>query len=156
MEPSSFAGTICFLFFCFTWQVDNDSAMRKQALYILKIMLKHYSLLEIHDDGCFFGDSRMRLENDKNNLDGIAMSVGATKRERWADKEARSLGVGEVYHTIDQFLNSYAKWKVFILLYEMLEEYGTHLVEAAWSHQVSFSLVIAISSFTFPVIVHIL
>lgn len=117
--------------------VDNDSAMRKQALYILKIMLKHYSLLEIHDDGCFFGDSRMRLENDKNNLDGIAMSVGATKRERWADKEARSLGVGEVYHTIDQFLNSYAKWKVFILLYEMLEEYGTHLVEAAWSHQVS-------------------
>ncbi|KAL9326764.1 hypothetical protein ACSQ67_007409 [Phaseolus vulgaris] len=31
-------------------------------------------------------------------------------------------------------------WDAFVLLYEMLEEYGTHLVEAAWNHQVSLLL----------------
>ncbi|KAG0553292.1 hypothetical protein BDA96_01G581400 [Sorghum bicolor] len=32
--------------------------------------------------------------------------------------------------------NGQDRWKVFLLLYEMLQEYGTHLVEAAWTHQV--------------------
>ncbi|KAI4369979.1 hypothetical protein MLD38_018367 [Melastoma candidum] len=43
-----------------------------------------------------------------------------TKRELWAEKEAQSLG--------------------------MLEEYGTHLVEAAWNHQVSSLLHFSISN----------
>lgn len=33
-------------------------------------------------------------------------------------------------------INSQQYWGAFVLLYEMLEEYGTHLVEAAWNHQV--------------------
>lgn len=60
---------------------------------------------------------------------------GLTKRERWAEKEASSLGVGKIYNVSDN-LNSQQKWGAFTLLYEMLEEYGTHLVEAAWDHQV--------------------
>lgn len=60
---------------------------------------------------------------------------GLTKRERWAEKEASSLGVGKIYNVSD-ILNRQQKWGAFTLLYEMLEEYGTHLVEAAWDHQV--------------------
>ena len=59
-----------------------------------------------------------------------------TKRGRWADKEAKSLGVGKICQSVDLFLTSQQRWLAFILLYEMLEEYGTHLVEAAWNHQV--------------------
>lgn len=59
-----------------------------------------------------------------------------TKRERWAQKEARSLGIGETSQS-DENCSSRKDWsKVFLLLYEMLREYGTHLVEAAWTHQV--------------------
>jgi hypothetical protein len=54
----------------------------------------------------------------------------------WADKEAKSLGVWEPCNSADSPLNSQQQWEAFILLYEMLQEYGTHLVEAAWHHQV--------------------
>ena len=63
-----------------------------------------------------------------------------TKRGRWADKEAKSLGVGGIYQSIDLFLTNQQRWVAFILLYEMLEEYGTHLVEAAWNHQVHYDV----------------
>lgn len=59
-----------------------------------------------------------------------------TKKETWAEKEAKSLGVGELYGSVDSGLTSQQQWQAFVLLYEMLEEYGTHLVEAAWSNQV--------------------
>ncbi|CAL9124432.1 unnamed protein product [Musa textilis] len=118
--------------------VDKDAFVRKQALYILKIMLRHYSFLESQYGGCCSGNSAMVVENNKINVSSATpSSVSVTKREKWADTEARSLGVGEVCHLGYQDLDSHGRWKVFILLYEMLEEYGTHLVEAAWSHQVS-------------------
>ena len=56
------------------------------------------------------------------------------KREMWAAKEARSLGVGKLCNSID--VKGQQQWEAFILLYEMLEEYGTHLVEADWNNQV--------------------
>lgn len=59
-----------------------------------------------------------------------------TKREIWANKEARSLGVESVKKSTENNLNAQQSWEAFTLLYEMLEEYGTHLVEAAWNHQV--------------------
>ncbi|WOL09568.1 hypothetical protein Cni_G18321 [Canna indica] len=117
--------------------VDIDVSVRKQVLYILKTMLSHNSLLQIQYHGCRSGDSMMTVENNKKLVTGTTSNIGVTKREKWANKEARSLGVGQVCHPGDQCLNSHDRWKVFILLYEMLEEYGTHLVEAAWSHQVS-------------------
>ncbi|XP_064989875.1 uncharacterized protein LOC135627659 isoform X4 [Musa acuminata AAA Group] len=117
--------------------VDKDAFVRKQALYILKIMLRHYSFLEGQYGGCCSGNSVMVVENNKINLSRATPSASVTKREKWADTEARSLGVGELCHLGYQDLDSHGRWKVFILLYEMLEEYGTHLVEAAWSHQVS-------------------
>lgn len=61
---------------------------------------------------------------------------GMTKRERWADEEAKSLGVGRLYNFTERSFNNWQRWEAFIFLYEMLEEYGTHLVEAAWNHQV--------------------
>ena len=58
-------------------------------------------------------------------------NTAMTKRERWAQKEARSLGIGETSQS-DENCSSRKDWsKVFLLLYEMLREYGTHLVEAA-------------------------
>lgn len=132
------------LHFLDSWQVDKDPFVRKQALYILKIMLRHYSFLEGQYGGCCSGNSVMVVENNKINLSSATpSSVSVTKREKWADTEARSLGVGEVCHLGYQDLDSHGRWKVFILLYEMLEEYGTHLVEAAWSHQVYLHFLLA-------------
>jgi hypothetical protein len=68
----------------------------------------------------------------------IKSNAGATKRERWANKEAKSLGVEEMDQSGGRCSNGQDRWKVFLLLYEMLQEYGTHLVEAAWTHQVSW------------------
>jgi len=53
-------------------------------------------------------------------------------------KEAKSLGVREMDQSDERCSNGLGRWKIFLLLYEMLQEYGTHLVEAAWTHQVGF------------------
>ena len=68
----------------------------------------------------------------------IKANAGETKRERWANKEAKSLGVGEMDQSGENCSNGQDRWKVFLLLYETLQEYGTHLVEAAWTHHVSW------------------
>lgn len=59
-----------------------------------------------------------------------------SKKGRWADKEAQSLGVGRVCNSSELISTGSYRWVAFVFLYEMLEEYGTHLVEAAWNHQV--------------------
>lgn len=99
--------------------------MRKQSLHILKKALS---------------------KNGRGNPTTIPKTIssgkdssvrGITKRERWANKEAKSLGVGQICSQHEIATNSrQQKWEAFILLYEMLEEYGSHLVEAAWSLQV--------------------
>lgn len=71
-----------------------------------------------------------------SSSDIILATQALTKKGRWADKEAKSLGVGKVCSSADLGTDSQQKWDAFFLLYEMLEEYGTHLVEAAWNHQV--------------------
>lgn len=98
--------------------------MRKQSLYILKsTAITHYAkqdpvILET-------------LSNEKTpNCNGL------TKRERWANKEAKSLGIENLCDSVDSDSSSQLKWGAFFMLYEMLEEYGTHLVEAAWNYQV--------------------
>ncbi|KAJ0961816.1 hypothetical protein J5N97_029644 [Dioscorea zingiberensis] len=121
--------------------VDKDAFLRKQALYVLKISLCNYysSLANKDGENC---SSASRFTVDSKNSQTVS-SNGApshTKRGKWADKEAKSLGVGEVLHLDENVLSGQDRWKVFILLYEMLEEYGTHLVEAAWRHQVSLFL----------------
>ena len=100
--------------------------MRKQSLHILKMIL-HASAENQQDSGGIVE----KMSNEKSSALG-----GMTKKGRWADKEAKSLGVGKIYDSVDFHLNSQQKWGAFFLLYEMLEEYGTHLVEAAWNHQV--------------------
>lgn len=115
--------------------------MRKQALYILKISLSGYSSsLESEHSRCCSDDtgcnSKARNALTISNAEAPSHIV-MTKRGRWANKEAKSLGVGEVCHLENHSMNSWERWKVFLLLYEMLEEYGTYLVEAAWTHQVS-------------------
>lgn len=118
--------------------------MRKQALYVIKILLRNCSSSTESDfDQYCSGDSKLPQDAKRSSAATYCRTSShatMTKRERWADEEAKSLGVGEVCHS-DQFCSSsYDRWKVFLLLYETLEEYGTHLVEAAWTHQVSFIL----------------
>lgn len=96
--------------------------MRKQSLYILKTVLKT-------NPGYSGAPERKSLEKHST-------ARGMTKRELWAAKEAKSLGVGKLCNPIDLGMKGQQQWEAFILLYEMLEEYGTHLVEAAWNHQV--------------------
>ncbi|XP_038906254.1 uncharacterized protein LOC120092116 isoform X2 [Benincasa hispida] len=109
--------------------VDKESSVRKQSLYILK------KALSINGRGNTSMVPKTISRGKDNNVRGI------TKRERWANKEANSLGVGQICSQHEIVTNSrQQQWEAFILLYEMLEEYGSHLVEAAWCHQISFLL----------------
>lgn len=99
--------------------------IRKQSLYILKrVML-------INEAG-----QLNSIASEKKSHQRGSVSCGMTKRDIWAEEEAKSLGVGQMCDLTDSYLTEMQKWKTFILLYEMLDEYGTHLVEAAWNHQV--------------------
>lgn len=100
--------------------------MRKQSLHILKAVLQIRGENQGHS-----GVSDMRSQGKNSTARGM------TKRDLWAVKEAKSLGVGKLCYSTDLALkHGQQQWEAFILLYEMLEEYGTHLVEAAWNHQV--------------------
>lgn len=99
--------------------------MRKQSLHILKAVLQIRGENQGHS-----GVSDMRSQGKNSTARGM------TKRDLWAVKEAKSLGVGKLCYSTDLALKQGQQWEAFILLYEMLEEYGTHLVEAAWNHQV--------------------
>lgn len=103
-------------------QVDKEGLVRKQSLQILKNAL--------HINGGSPPSSGVS-ESERKSI-----PQGMTKRDLWFDKEAKSMGVGKICNSDDLYLNSHQQWEAFILLYEMLEEYGTHLVEAAWNHQV--------------------
>lgn len=105
--------------------------MRKQSLHILKSIMQ--------TSGESQSDSSV---SDKKSGKKHSVPPGMTKRAMWADKEAKSLGVGQLYSLVDSPLDSQQQWEAFILLYEMLGEYGTHLVEAAWDHQVLNKLLI--------------
>ncbi|KEH31617.1 putative tRNA (guanosine(18)-2'-O)-methyltransferase [Medicago truncatula] len=112
-----------------TGLVDKESLVRKQSLHILKMAL---SIQE--------GTNSLSSISKSNTNGKCSVPRGVTRKERWAYKEAKSLGVGKL-STIDELIyNSQQYWGAFVLLYEMLEEYGTHLVEAAWNHQVSLML----------------
>ncbi|KAF8027338.1 hypothetical protein BT93_E0286 [Corymbia citriodora subsp. variegata] len=109
--------------------VDKEGFLRKQSLHILKIVLG----MNKEEQNCVGG-------LDKTSCDKQSNTRSLTKREQWAVKEARSLGVGKECNLSESLPDSRRKWEAFLLLYEMLEEYGTHLVEAAWNHQVSLLL----------------
>ncbi|CAI9292192.1 unnamed protein product [Lactuca saligna] len=109
--------------------VDKESIVRKQALHILKSTA-----------------TRSKGKQDTSLLETISNetssnSHGLTKKERWANKEAKSLGIESLCNnTVDSDSSRELKWGAFFLLYEMLEEYGTHLVEAAWNYQMNLLL----------------
>ncbi|PUZ43320.1 hypothetical protein GQ55_9G652300 [Panicum hallii var. hallii] len=110
--------------------VDKDSFVRKQAFYVLTISLSIFT--SSGNDGsqhCSSKSSAALPAQTKSN-------TATTKRERWANKEAKSLGVREMDQSDERCSNGLDRWKIFLLLYEMLQEYGTHLVEAAWTLQV--------------------
>ncbi|QCD81368.1 tRNA guanine-N1--methyltransferase [Vigna unguiculata] len=106
--------------------VDKESIVRKQSLHVLKMALN------IQGGTNSVPSISKKNTNEKHH--------GVTKREKWAYKEATSLGVGNLLMIDDLIINNKQYWDAFVLLYEMLEEYGTHLVEAAWNHQVSLLL----------------
>ncbi|WCJ25750.1 tRNA/rRNA methyltransferase (SpoU) family protein [Euphorbia peplus] len=118
--------------------VDEESLVRKQSLHILK------KALEIS------GGRQPTLSLQENkSLEKCPNPQGMGKRALWAEKEAKSLGVGEFCASIDSPLDVQQQWEAFILLYEMLEEYGTHLVEAAWEHQITLLLQFSVSNDNF-------
>jgi hypothetical protein len=116
-----------------TDQVDKDALVRKQAFYLLKISLSIFSSGNDGNQQCS-GSSPAALPGQAKS------NTAVTKKERWANKEAKSLGVEEIAQSGEHCSSGQDRWKVFLLLYEMLQEFGTHLVEAAWTHQVSLSM----------------
>ncbi|KAK6251036.1 hypothetical protein SCA6_005041 [Theobroma cacao] len=109
--------------------VDEEGLVRKQSLHILKTVLCMSSGSQCHSG-----------ISEKKSQGKHSVPHGVTKRELWAYNEAKSLGVGKVCSLVDSGLNSQQQWEAFLLLFEMLEEYGTHLVEAAWNHQITLLL----------------
>ncbi|KAI3973692.1 hypothetical protein MKX01_031112 [Papaver californicum] len=107
--------------------VDKEGFVRKQSLHILKTAVQRSD-----ESQCCTSVSEAALDESSANA--------TTKRGQWAEKEAKSLGVGQICKPDDTCLSGQQRWEAFILLYEMLEEYGTHLVEAAWNHQISLLL----------------
>ncbi|KAL1536409.1 tRNA (guanosine(18)-2'-O)-methyltransferase [Salvia divinorum] len=105
--------------------LDKESLLRKQSLLILKTILNLSKERKYHSD--IFED----VSKEKGSC-----SDTMSKRGRWADKEAQSLGVGRICNYNEVISTGWYRWVTFIFLYEMLEEYGTHLVKAAWNHQV--------------------
>ncbi|KAI8530133.1 hypothetical protein RHMOL_Rhmol11G0032100 [Rhododendron molle] len=106
--------------------VDKEGLVRKQSLHILKEMLQISA-----------GSLGYSVVSETASSRKSSMPDSLTKRGRWADEEAKSLGVGKICDSLYPSLNSQERWGAFFLLYEMLEEYGTHLVEAAWNHQIT-------------------
>lgn len=99
--------------------------MRKQSLQVLKSLVGQQSK-----------ESQIELVVSSSTKSDQARS-GTTKRGKWAEKEAKSLGVGKKLESSSSNLNACQRWEAFFLLYEMLDEFGSHLVEAAWTHQVN-------------------
>ncbi|MBA0773322.1 hypothetical protein Gotri_008606, partial [Gossypium trilobum] len=114
--------------------VDEEGLVRKQSLHILKTLLCMDSGNQHHSD-----------ISEKKTQGKHSVPHGVTKRELWAYKEAKSLGVGKLCNSVDSGMNSQQQWEAFVLLFEMLEEYGTHLVEAAWNHQITLLLQFSVS-----------
>ncbi|GJR57300.1 tRNA/rRNA methyltransferase, SpoU family protein [Tanacetum coccineum] len=108
--------------------VDKESIVRKQSLHILKSTA-------MDSEGKQKASILEMVSNESSSN-----SSGLTKRERWANKEAKSLGIESLCDSVDSDSSSRLKWGAFFMLYEMLEEYGTHLVEAAWNHQMNLLL----------------
>ncbi|KAG9154332.1 hypothetical protein Leryth_000767 [Lithospermum erythrorhizon] len=109
--------------------VDKESLVRKQSIHILRTAVY---LNEKNQPDSIVSDTTPERET--------AIPRGMTKRGLWADQEAKSLGVGRQFNHSEPDSPSQRRWEAFILLYEMLEEYGTHLVEAAWNNQMSLLL----------------
>ncbi|KAI7736958.1 hypothetical protein M8C21_026691 [Ambrosia artemisiifolia] len=108
--------------------VDKEHIVRKQSLHILKSTV-------------FTCETKQKASVVETKLNETkANSHGLTKRERWANKEAKTLGIENLCDSADSDSISHRKWGAFFLLYEMLEEYGTHLVEAAWNYQMNLLL----------------
>ncbi|XVF10929.1 hypothetical protein REPUB_Repub07fG0225600 [Reevesia pubescens] len=104
--------------------IDEEGLVRKQSLHILKTVL------------CMSGGGQRHSDIfEKKSQGKHSVPHGVTKRDLWASNEAKSLGVGKLSNSVDSGLNCQQQWEAFVLLFEMLEEYGTHLVEAAWNHQ---------------------
>jgi len=74
------------------------------------------------------GTNSVSIISKRNNWK--AFSSSWYDREKWANKEANILIIDDLIINNKQFSGA------FVLLYEMLKEYGTHLVDAAWNHQV--------------------
>eukprot|EP00268_Persea_americana_P031712 TRINITY_DN3099_c0_g1_i2.p1 TRINITY_DN3099_c0_g1~~TRINITY_DN3099_c0_g1_i2.p1 ORF type:complete len:1865 (+),score=313.63 TRINITY_DN3099_c0_g1_i2:84-5678(+) len=131
--------------------IDKDGLVRKLSLHILKISLGHYSsslsteetsFNKVSSEASSFNHVSSEAKGDSKNgllssIDGSSVVRPMTKRGKWAEKEAYSLGVQKVNNSSEPCSNDRQRWEAFFLLYEMLEEYGTHLVEAAWTHQIS-------------------
>ncbi|KAH7425675.1 hypothetical protein KP509_11G065800 [Ceratopteris richardii] len=101
--------------------VDSDPLTRKRALQTLK---------EVLNLGPLCQSTKFQSQTD-SRVSTSSFPHLLTKRDTYAAQEARSLGLWN--HETEH-------WKAFFLLYDMLEEYGTHLVEAAWKHQIGVLL----------------
>ncbi|KAG6405349.1 hypothetical protein SASPL_132938 [Salvia splendens] len=109
--------------------LDKESLLRKQSLLILK------TILNLSKERKYHSDIFEEVSEEKGSR-----SDTMGKRGRWADKEAQSLGVGRICNYNEVISTGWYRWEAFVFLYEMLEEYGTHLVEAAWNHQIMLLL----------------
>ncbi|KAG6543303.1 hypothetical protein Mapa_015217 [Marchantia paleacea] len=116
---------------------DADFLTRKRALFVLRKALPGLHSCPVSATRDFH---EMPRETNGSGKSTGPNSQKVSKRNKWAEKEAGFLGVGVVKDKLTVVDGWLERWNAFILLHETLEEYGIHLVEAAWTHQMSFLL----------------
>jgi hypothetical protein len=112
-------------------QVDQDPLTRKRTLYLLKQALPKLAL-QLNTAA----EQVRRHPSGRQKKGMLGFQAHTTKKDVTCSQQNRSNGEEEELSNSSRDQEPPHAWKAFILLYETLEEYGSHLVEAVWAHEV--------------------
>ncbi|KAH8973917.1 hypothetical protein BDL97_01G073400 [Sphagnum fallax] len=110
--------------------VDQDPLTRKRTLYLLKQALPKLAL-QLNTAA----EQVRRHPSGRQKKGMLGFQAHTTKKDVTCSQQNRSNGEEEELSNSSRDQEPPHAWKAFILLYETLEEYGSHLVEAVWAHE---------------------
>jgi hypothetical protein len=111
--------------------VDEDPLTRKRTLYLLKQALPKLAL-QLNTAA----EQVQRHPSGRQKKGMLCFQAHTTKKDVTCSQQNRRNGEEEELSNSSRDQQPPHAWKAFILLYETLEEYGSHLVEAVWAHEV--------------------
>jgi tRNA guanosine-2'-O-methyltransferase len=110
--------------------VDEDPLTRKRTLYLLKQALPKLAL-QLNTAA----EQVQRHPSGRQKKGMLGFQAHTTKKDVTCSQQNRTNVEEEELSNSSRDQQPPHAWKAFILLYETLEEYGSHLVEAVWAHE---------------------